>query len=82
MIGLMSRSCEGIAIGPTIGVDIRVGKMTESRPVRARGLKHEALEQRALGGESRPVRARGLKHLPVRLRHLVRQRRAPCGRVD
>ena len=35
----MSRSCEGIAIGPTIGVDIRVGKMTESRPVRARGLK-------------------------------------------
>ena len=40
MIGLMSRSCEGIAIGPSIGVDIRVGKMTESRPVRARGLKH------------------------------------------
>ena len=34
----------------------------ESRPVRARGLKHGCEDGRAYLAVSRPVRARGLKH--------------------
>ena len=69
----MSRSCEGIAIGPTIGVDIRVGKMTESRPVRARGLKQAVVVVHVAGVRVAPRAGAWIETAPSRPGRRLRQ---------
>ena len=53
----------------------------ESRPARARGLKHERFQKLGRLDSSRPARARGLKPIPNNEPDAVPSR-APCGRVD
>ena len=52
----------------------------ESRPMRARGLKHDLGLSVNSVSESRPMRARGLKHAGQHAEVFVAGR-APCGRV-
>ncbi len=61
---------------------LTIGAENKSRPVRARGLKHEQSSADSQEQLSRPVRARGLKLHISGIIPCCSGRRAPCGRVD
>ena len=70
----------GFAISRSKDVENQRLAETQSRPSRARGLKHEAIEAAGERLWSRPSRARGLKH-PAGTGLAVVDGRAPRGRV-
>ena len=59
-----------------------VAPVMQSRPTRARGLKHEVASGSSSYNLSRPTRARGLKPNGYQPFYSSRAGRAPRGRVD